>query len=72
MGYRVIGEGTASCGAWTEDRGIRRAMPDESWVLGFLSGIGYTGDETIDPLKNMDAKGVTAWIDNYCAAHPIE
>jgi hypothetical protein len=70
-GYRVIGEGSASCGTWTEARD-RRSMPDESWVLGFLAGIGFMGDDGADPLKGIDGKGVAAWIDNYCASHPIE
>jgi hypothetical protein len=43
---------------------------DLAWVLGFLSGIGSTGIG--DPLRQMDADGVAAWIDNYCRAHPIK
>jgi hypothetical protein len=71
--YHEIGSGTASCGAWTADRHqlANRALSDEEWVLGFLSGVGYIGYDSANPLNKTDADGVWAWIDNYCSAHPI-
>jgi hypothetical protein len=75
---RMIGAGAASCGTWTADRQQRStgrhslSLMDEQWVLGFLSGIAVMGDESVDPLRRMDAEGVWAWVDNYCQAHPIE
>ena len=42
------------------------------WVLGFLSGMGSTRPVTkLDPLHGTDKEAVWAWIDNYCAAHPL-
>ena len=41
--YHMIGDGSASCGAWTADRAqpnSTQAFMDEDWVLGFLSGVG--------------------------------
>jgi hypothetical protein len=72
--FKIIGAGVDSCGTWTADRRQQSgaALQDEQWVVGFLSGIGYRGDDDSDPLKGMDAQGVWAWIDNYCLAHPIE
>jgi hypothetical protein len=40
--------------------------------LGFLSGIGYEGEEVIDPLMGLDPQAVWAWVDDYCQAHPVE
>ena len=69
---RFIGAGTGSCGTWTADRtknGVA-ARQDEQWMVGYLSGVGgWTTD--LDPLKNVDAKAVWAWMDNYCRAHPM-
>jgi hypothetical protein len=71
---QILGPGAGtSCGTWLEDRDANRAGVDESWILGFLSGIGYAlGERGIDPLHDTDHNGVTAWIDNYCRGHPID
>ncbi len=45
----------------------------EQWILGFLSGVGYAGNESgLDPLIGVDDEGVWAWVDNYCQAHPLD
>jgi hypothetical protein len=43
--YMALGPGTRSCGTWTKDRrdDPTAALMHASWVLGFLSGIGYIG-----------------------------
>jgi len=71
--FTIKGAGAGSCGTWVEDRRAapRSAELDLSWVLGFLSGIGFMGAVGDDPLNGVDADGVRAWIDNYCAAHPL-
>jgi hypothetical protein len=73
--YNQIGAGAASCGTWLEDRRDPRssmALIDISWVTGFLSGIGFTSVGSADPMRGMDVAGISAWIDNYCRAHPIK
>jgi hypothetical protein len=73
--YILIGSGTSSCGTWTADRRAPDGPPallDEQWVMGFLSGIGYVGQQQDDPLRGIDAEAVFAWIDNYCRDHPLE
>jgi hypothetical protein len=82
--FRAIGSGTLSCGSWSAHRREYRlgdpatlgaqvhSVEDGAWVLGFLSGIGFVGDNTDDPLDGVDADGVWAWIDNYCRDHPIQ
>ena len=82
--YHAIGSGTDACGSWTAN--AREYVPGHpvthgsiahkehaQWVVGFLSGVGYTGgDKDLDPLNNVDAAGVWAWVDDYCRAHPIQ
>ena len=72
--YTLAGTGTFSCGTWTADRRAagRIQYPDEAWVMGFLSGVGFVGQDGYDPLAGTDAEGVFAWFDNYCRMHPLE
>jgi len=71
--YNNVGVGNQSCGKWIVDRrdNSYAAAIDESWVNGFLSGIGFIGYQGADPFKDTDAYGVWAWIDNYCNANPL-
>jgi hypothetical protein len=73
---RIIGQGTLSCGSWVSERRKGPAawepLPYESWILGFLSGIGVGSNGALNPLQGVDAEAVWAWIDNYCQAHPLE
>ena len=49
----------------------RRGCTPASWVLGFLSGIGYVGID--DPLNEMDSEGVLAGqITTAVSEHPID
>ena len=44
-----------------------------AWVQGFISAFNYYGGATApDIASGTDANGVFAWIDNYCAAHPLD
>jgi hypothetical protein len=66
------GEGDRSCGAWRAARGAGSWGLMGQWILGFLSGVSYTGNWTkLAPLNGTDADGAFAWIDNYCQAHPL-
>jgi hypothetical protein len=65
-----IGVGLASCETWTADRRDGGAVAEGQWFLGFLSGVGYTG-EGRDPLNKVDPQAVLAWMDRYCLAHPF-
>jgi hypothetical protein len=70
--YDLMGVGAQSCGTWTAQRQGGYAAKEMAWVLGFLSGVGFTGIDGANPLRGMDAQGVWAWIDNYCRDHPID
>jgi hypothetical protein len=73
IAFTLIGAGAKSCGSWTTARryghNTERSVPFDQWMVGFLSGVGYAGQQ--NPLNNMDADGVLAWVDNYCATYPI-
>ncbi len=65
--YYVFGAGLNSCNQWTEDRKTNDWSGPVQWLLGYLSSTDisyYTKD------GNNDA--FTAWIDNYCRAHPFQ
>ena len=70
---RWMGEKSFSCGQWP--KGVDYHTPDKAfmlnWVLGFLSGVG-TSPTSPDLLANTDNASIAAWIDNYCAANPLD
>ena len=70
-GFTTLGAGR-DCGAWTADQHSNgnRAMLDEQWVLGFLSGIAASQGN--DLLVGVDPKAVLQRVDDYCAAHPSD
>jgi hypothetical protein len=44
-----------------------------SWVYGFLSASNYYGTSaSADITSGTDFNGLFVWIDNYCAAHPLD
>jgi hypothetical protein len=72
--FQPGGAATLSCGAWSAERRENKARSwmAEQWVMGFLSGIGYSSYRSgVDPLNGVDDKGVWAWVDNYCRDHPL-
>jgi hypothetical protein len=67
----VIGIGADSCGTWTADRANRnQASADTEWVLGYVAGVGFLSGS--DPLSGLDFGAVTSWVNNYCAARPLD
>ena len=71
--FHAIGSGSATCSSWLTwrlDPDSAIAIASEQWVLGFLSGVGYMGSKSIDPLRGIDAKAVFVWVDNYCIKEP--
>jgi hypothetical protein len=73
--YEALGPGVISCGTWTTERRTPSSITAnmaESWVLGFLSGIGFIGQNGSDPLRGFHADAVRGWIDDYCKANPLD
>jgi hypothetical protein len=46
----------------------------EDWIAGYLSAFNSLTDDPATPdfLKDEDWDGLIAWIDNYCAARPLD
>lgn len=73
--FSYLGMGQYSCGTWTKDRREKSILATlyQQWIVGFLSGVASVGSQFgISPLENTDTDGVWAWIDNYCATHPLD
>jgi hypothetical protein len=72
QGVAIIGEGLQSCGNWTTARRDDLDASKTAWILGYLSGIGFSGSQLgLDPLRNTDGQAVLSWIDGFCRDHPV-
>ena len=69
--YKLYGAGTQSCGVWLEARrGVSTNWTSlGQWALGWVSAVGNYGVRT---LRQTDADAIAAWLDNYCATHPLD
>jgi len=74
--FTILGEGTMSCGEWTERRQSEnhRVLPESAWVLGYVTAMARvesarTGRKIA---SGIEGKGVEHWIDNYCSTHPLD
>ena len=67
----IMGAGFRSCGKWklgTHDEQSEM----QSWLGGFLSGLNTRGSVGHpDFLKTTDPDAIFAWMDKYCAEHPL-
>lgn len=70
-GFQIYGLGLDSCGKWTQEHRAESdwANAQSSWLTGWVSGIGYA---TNGRLRHVDGAGIVAFVDSYCAAHPLE
>lgn len=74
--FEAIGQGTVSCGKWTEarqqDHDSAEAVILSSWINGFISGVNWRGAEIQNVAWGTDRAARDGWIDNYCAAYPLD
>lgn len=70
----VYGTGNNSCGGWSKERAARSMTSRyyQMWVLGFISGAGATLEIFNRSAKITDSDAAHAYIDKYCAEHPLE
>lgn len=63
--------GGTDCGKWTLDTTVTR----KAWLLGFISGMNSLhveeGLSPPNPLGDYSAEQLFAWMNNYCAKHPL-
>ena len=75
-----LGFGTTSCGEWTDKRAMRNDdgiggvawLFRSAWIQGYLTASQTTFPEIYDQIKETDAEGIAAWVDNYCHARPLD
>jgi hypothetical protein len=74
--FIIAGIGNLPCSEWTKQRRGNEQFRNaqlETWLAGFLTGIGYEGKSAgIDPLDGSDWDDVNRWMDSFCQAHPEE
>lgn len=73
--YVIFGAGSRPCGTWLEVRS--QALPEgevlQSWVLGYFTGVNANFlTSSSDVTGGLDPDALFSWIDNYCAAHPLD
>jgi len=75
-GFTTYGHGVSSCGYWVSNRTAVNSDDDgwpsrvnRAWVVGFVSGAGYTSPSD---LVEVDSSAINAYMDRYCAAHPLD
>jgi len=64
--------GAKSCGGWTADRQEHgpAEVGDVAWIDGFVTGINWYNRSQLG--RQTDPQGMFGWVDNYCAAHPLD
>jgi hypothetical protein len=78
----MVGAGNSSCGDWTSQKAGSDANQIEGklirqayvhWLGGFVSGLNYAYRATYGNITDgTDVNGIDGWVDNYCAAHPLD
>jgi hypothetical protein len=73
--YVIFGVGGRPCGSWLQLRS--QALPEsailQSWVLGYVTSVNanlLSVNQDVTAGAAPDA--LFSWIDNYCAAHPLD
>jgi hypothetical protein len=73
---RLLGDGSISCEAWTQEREANSARSSlmTVWVLGFVSATNVTvvGNGNPDFLAdtNVEIRAIVGHVDDFCQAHP--
>jgi len=73
--YVIFGAGGRPCGNWLQVRS--QALPDsavlQSWVLGYVTSVNANVLTVNQDLTKGDSpNALFTWIDDYCAAHPLD
>ena len=65
----VFNTETVSCRQYGTATGARLATY-QWWVLGFVSGAGYTIDAMKGSMAGIEASAALEWVGKYCREHP--
>lgn len=70
----AIGAGAQTCGSWTQQHNDKGDVFGDmvEWVEGYVSATNAMVTD-LDLLSGpSDVEGMTAWLDAYCTAHPLD
>lgn len=62
----IAGLGINPCRVWVSVRADKKATEYEQWVMGYLSGLGYTGPPPPAPRKPPVVEDIFGWMDSHC------
>ena len=70
----VVGAGQESCGAWTQaEPNTLEYNEQQEWLWGFVTSYNtYVAVSNGNVARGGDGYGMTAWVGNYCRAHPLD
>ena len=69
--FDIFSPGGDSCGTWSTEQNLGSRYQRQTWVLGFFSAYNVYSPEG-EAVEPPDGKALVAWIDNYCATHPLD
>src|SRR5437660_1702779 len=68
----ILGAGGQSCGTWTAEQGGDARFLYGQWLLGYISAFNRWYAVDLNILQGTDGNGLIAWMNNYCATHPLD
>jgi hypothetical protein len=69
----IVGAGYASCGKWSaQPKSSVGYLEQQEWLWGYVSGFNYFVQGNGNVGGGTDGYGMSAWVDGYCAKHPLE
>ena len=71
----VYGAGMITCGEWQQHRSTGNkpaSYQAQAWIDGYLSGSNASGNGADFLAPKPSDVAYYAWLDNYCAQHPLD
>jgi hypothetical protein len=69
--YDLFKYGSQSCDEWIRHSDLTTPETPK-WFESLLAGLYQGGGYRVDFLKDVKPEQVTAWLDNYCRANPLD
>ena len=72
-GPSILGSGSDSCGQWTKEfrNDSNLIFGLRMWVRGYVTSFNVWVLQSGNVPQGTDNNGILAWVDNYCAANPL-
>ncbi len=69
--YDLFKYGSQSCDEWVRHSDLTEAETPK-WLLNLVAGLSQGGGYRIDLQNKVKPDEAKAWLDNYCAANPLD